>query len=227
MFEPGQYASEPPRSASSARSPASNQQPWTAIICARSTSSPAIACSGSLAGALERLLDLPLLLGEVDVPRLAGIRRAARTGFDHRRRGTVLAVRRRLDRDEVTSLVAVARVQRLIVRDRLRHGLAIRGRRAVPVVEAAREHDPDPEPARGFDRRGRVVVALRVEVVEVADRRDAVEQHLAEREQRGGRHVRRRRASASSDTARCRATRGTAGHRRCRAAAIGSCGCAC
>ena len=54
---------------------------------------------------------------------------------------------------------------------------------------AAGAHGPDAEPPGRLDRRRGVVVALGVEIVEVAHGGDAVEQHLAEREQRCGRHV--------------------------------------
>jgi hypothetical protein len=143
----------------------------------------------SRAEPLERLIDLVALLREVDVPRHAGIARAASAGLDHRGRRAVLAVRRRLHRGQEARAILVARRERLEVRDRLRDRLAVRRGSTVPVVEAARQHDPDPEPARGLDRGARVIVALRVQVIEVADRGHAMQQHLAEREQRRGGHV--------------------------------------
>jgi hypothetical protein len=125
----------------------------------------------------------------VDVPGHPGVAGAAGAGLDHRRGRAVLAVRRRLHRDPEAGAIVVAAVQRLEVGDRGGDVLAVRRRRAVPVVEAAGQHDAHAQPLRRLDGRRRVVVAAGVEVVEVAHRGDAVQQHLAEGEQRRGGHA--------------------------------------
>ena len=131
----------------------------------------------------------------VDVPRHAGVSAAQPAPASIIvRRGAVLTVRRGLDRDdEVAVRIAILFVQRLVVATAMpgtvsrycspaRRPSRRNGARARSVSTIRAGARPRSSPTRAS-------LPLRVDVVEVADGRDAVEQHLAEREQRGGRHV--------------------------------------
>src|SRR5262245_54627997 len=65
---------------------------------------------------------------------------------------------------------------------RLRRALAIAPGCALPVVHRARQHEPNPDRARGGDHGLGILVAAVVEIEKVNARGHAVAQHLRERE---------------------------------------------
>ena len=130
---------------------------------------------------------LPLVpaLGHVDVkPRVARLGHLP-AGADHRGRGAVRAVGRRLYGDH--------RIPR-VLGDQLAHParrrpgvLAVARGCALPVVHRARQDQPDARVPRRLDHGLGIGIALIVEVEEVHAGRDAVDQHLGEGE--GGAEV--------------------------------------